>query len=129
MHNIYTFSIPYPPSVNHYWGRTKTGRQFLSKKGIAFRKSVAASVLLARNKDVFPLPSVPISGDVDLILFVYPPDKRTRDLDNILKATLDALTHAGVWLDDSQVKRLLVERACVPLTGNGGVLVTIRRMQ
>ena len=31
------------------------------------------------------------------------PDKRVRDLDNLLKAPLDALTRAGFWVDDSQI--------------------------
>jgi crossover junction endodeoxyribonuclease RusA len=32
-----------------------------------------------------------------------------------LKATLDALTHAGVWEDDSQIDALTITRA--PLVG------------
>ena len=38
------------------------------------------------------------------------PDKRRRDLDNLLKATLDSLTHAGVWSDDSQIDALSIRR-------------------
>jgi len=34
------------------------------------------------------------------------PDRRRRDLDNLLKSLLDAITHAGIWDDDSQVKHL-----------------------
>jgi crossover junction endodeoxyribonuclease RusA len=34
-------------------------------------------------------------------------DKRP-DLDNVLKAVLDAGTNAGLWLDDAQVVELLV---------------------
>ena len=34
-----------------------------------------------------------------------------RDLDNLLKGLLDALTHAGLWLDDSQVADLRIRRA------------------
>jgi Holliday junction resolvase RusA-like endonuclease len=33
------------------------------------------------------------------------------DIDNYNKALFDALTHAGIWEDDSQVKRMLVEWA------------------
>ena len=40
---------------------------------------------------------------------LYPPDARRRDIDNYNKALCDALTHAGVWEDDSQAKRMLVE--------------------
>jgi crossover junction endodeoxyribonuclease RusA len=38
---------------------------------------------------------------------LYPPDKRTRDIDNYSKALFDALTHANFWIDDSQIKKLL----------------------
>jgi Holliday junction resolvase RusA-like endonuclease len=39
----------------------------------------------------------------------FPPDARRRDIDNYNKALFDALTHAGIWEDDSQVQRMLVE--------------------
>lgn len=33
-----------------------------------------------------------------------------QDVDNFAKATLDALTTAGAWIDDAQVARLTVEK-------------------
>lgn len=42
-------------------------------------------------------------------LVAYPPTRAVRDLDNLLKAPLDALTGAGLWLDDSQIRRLSIE--------------------
>ncbi|AMO47598.1 Crossover junction endodeoxyribonuclease rusA [Enterobacter sp. FY-07] len=58
---------------------------------------------------------------VEIIL--YPPDARRRDIDNYNKALFDALTHAGVWEDDSQVKRMLVEWG--PVVKGGRVDMTI----
>ncbi|WP_407065701.1 RusA family crossover junction endodeoxyribonuclease [Enterobacter kobei] len=58
---------------------------------------------------------------VEIIL--YPPDARRRDIDNYNKALFDALTHAGIWEDDSQVKRMLVEWA--PQVPGGKVEITI----
>jgi crossover junction endodeoxyribonuclease RusA len=40
---------------------------------------------------------------------LYPPDRRKRDVDNTIKPTLDSLAHAGVMVNDVQVKRLTVE--------------------
>jgi crossover junction endodeoxyribonuclease RusA len=39
-------------------------------------------------------------------VLAYPPDHRRRDLDNLAKAILDALQHAGVYGNDCQVKLL-----------------------
>lgn len=61
-----------------------------------------------------------------LWLVVQAPDRRARDLDNTVKAVQDALTHAGVWLDDSQIDRLLVERG--PVVKGGMVSVTMEVM-
>lgn len=36
--------------------------------------------------------------------WLYPPDRRARDLDNIRKPLYDALEHAEVYIDDSQIK-------------------------
>ena len=52
---------------------------------------------------------------------------RIRDLDNYNKALFDALTHAGVWVDDSQVKRMLVEWG--PVIPEGKVEITISKYE
>jgi len=45
-----------------------------------------------------------------MTVILYPPDARRRDLDNYMKALLDALTQAKVWLDDEQVDSLDIHR-------------------
>lgn len=40
----------------------------------------------------------------------YPPDKRRRDLDNLLKSLLDSLQHAKLFPDDYQIDRLAIQR-------------------
>jgi crossover junction endodeoxyribonuclease RusA len=42
-------------------------------------------------------------------IYIYPPDKRKRDIDGILKATLDSLQKAAVYDDDCQIKKLYCE--------------------
>ena len=40
----------------------------------------------------------------------FPPDRRARDLDNLLKSILDSLQHSGVFESDSQIDDLRIWR-------------------
>ena len=53
------------------------------------------------------------------------PDRRKRDLDNILKALQDSLQAAGVYKDDCQIDLLTVKRCEVDEEKRGFVVVTI----
>ncbi|WP_019933872.1 RusA family crossover junction endodeoxyribonuclease [Oceanimonas smirnovii] len=118
-----SLELPWPPSTNQIWRNVAVKgkpRTLLSKSGRDYRALVARTVLAQRgNKQ--------LAGRVRVDVVAQAPDRRARDLDNILKATLDALTHAGVWQDDSQIDRLLVERGevCKP----GRLLVAIHYEQ
>jgi crossover junction endodeoxyribonuclease RusA len=57
----------------------------------------------------------------------HPPDRRRRDLDNAMKALLDALGHGGVYEDDGQIDRLEIERGTV--VPGGKVVVRITSME
>ncbi|EDH9115186.1 hypothetical protein CC339_21660, partial [Salmonella enterica subsp. enterica serovar Typhimurium] len=100
--------LPFPPSVNTYWRAPNkgplAGRHLISAVGRKYQS--AACVAIIEQLRRLPKPSTELAA-VEIIL--YPPDKRIWDLDNYNKALFDALTHAGVWEDDSQVKRMLVE--------------------
>lgn len=106
--------LPWPPSVNTYWRHpTKgklAGRHLISAEGRSYRKAVIAAVL--EQFKTFPNPML---EDLSVYISVCPPDKRKRDLDNLLKSIFDSLTHAGVWRDDSQVVKFTVERHCTPV--------------
>jgi crossover junction endodeoxyribonuclease RusA len=99
-----SITLPWSPSVNHTW-RQAGGRLILDKRVEAFRKKVAGKVNFLRAKKT--IPSRAIESDCMVMIEYMPPDKRRRDIDNGCKAVFDALTHAGVWKDDSQVKLLL----------------------
>jgi crossover junction endodeoxyribonuclease RusA len=115
-------SLPFPPSVNTYWRSPNSGplagRHLISADGRLYRTAVIVSVLEQLRR--LPVPWV---DNVDVSLVLYPPDRRRRDIDNYLKALFDSLTHAGIWQDDSQIKRLLVEWGSV--TKKGQVKITI----
>lgn len=105
-----SLQLPWPPTVNTYW-RNVGGRVLISERGRAYRRAVVDAVWAQRGA------KAPIAGPVILTLELSPPDAARRDLDNLFKAPLDALTHAGVWEDDSQVQSMLALK-----DGRGGTL-------
>lgn len=102
-------TLPWPPSANSYWRHpTKgalAGRHLISQEGRAYREAVALNVIDQKGR-VAAL-ACPLAVEIE----VFMPDRRRRDLDNLLKALLDSLTHAGVWMDDSQIHDLRIKRA------------------
>ena len=114
-----TLTLPYPPSVNHYWRRVGP-RTLISREGRTFRKNVCA--LLASASGNGPR-KPPMGGRIALAMDAFPPDRRRRDLDNIQKSVLDALERAGVYEDDSQIDLLLTRRRDV--VRNGRLLVDV----
>ena len=94
--------LPWPPSVNHYW-RRQGNTYFVSAEGKAYRNELYYRC--ARYKGLFE-PTQRLS----VIIEAFPPDRRRRDLDNILKSLLDSLQYAGVYADDSQIDALTIKR-------------------
>lgn len=114
--STYTYTLPWPPSVNTLW-RAVRGRNILSKRGREFYED-GQRVLLPQ-----PRPSSPLLGRVSVTITLLPPTRRGYDIDNRTKAVLDLLTKAGIWADDEQVTRLLVEKGEV--TKGGAAVVTV----
>lgn len=94
-------TLPWPPSVNRYW-RQLNGRAILSADGRAYKQEVAACCIFVGAQK--------FEGPVAVDILAVRPDKRRRDLDNLLKAALDAMT-PWVWADDSQVVDLRIRWA------------------
>lgn len=117
-------NLPFPPSVNTYWRAPNKGplkgRHLISAAGRKYQSDACAAIIEQLRR--LPKPS---SEPASVEVILYPPDVRRRDIDNYNKALFDALTHAGVWEDDSQVKRLLVEWG--PVVKGGMVEITISR--
>ena len=94
-----TLVLPYPPTVNHMYRRAR-GHLALTPEALAFRHAVR---MIAMVQGV-----TPICGPVAVFLDVYRP-RRRGDLDNILKATLDALNGIA-YRDDQQVEQITAVR-------------------
>ena len=114
---MYSFYTPFPPSVNHYYVKTRNGI-FISKKGKAFRSAVSLNVI--EQLPQFSMIATPI--DVTVVLSM--PDKRIRDVDNYMKSLLDAITHTGLWEDDSLIDQLHIYRSKVSAPGSVYVSIT-----
>lgn len=96
--------LPYPPSINHYYVRTKKGMA-IKPEGMWYRQQVGFLVAIAR------LPRKFLGNEkVQVTIHAFTPDRIPRDVDNILKCLLDALTDAHVWGNDKQVYDLHITK-------------------
>ena len=93
--------LPYPPTVNTYWRKFKN-HMVISPRGRPYKNKVAEIIK--------QLEISKFTGFVKLEISLVPPDSRKRDVDNVLKSLLDALTAAHIWEDDYQVKAVFIER-------------------
>jgi crossover junction endodeoxyribonuclease RusA len=94
-----TIDLLYPPSVNRLW---RYGR------GRAYKSKVYKDWLIEGELTLRQLTLECFECPVSVEMAVGRPDKRRRDLDNIVKPCLDLLEKVGVFEDDSQVHRLNV---------------------
>ena len=113
-----TLWLPYPPSVNHYWG-TRGKIRFIGAKGKEFRAEVLARWYQARQQGFG-------RARLEVEILLCPPDRRRRDIDNSAKAMLDALAHARVFEDDSQIDRLVIVRG--QIEKGGAAVVTVKEI-
>ena len=97
-------TLPFPPSMNRLW-RNVAGRTLLSADGRKYRASGVAAALQSHEAHG--------GGPVNVAITAWLPDRRRRDADNMFKAPLDVLVHAGVIDDDSQIVRLSIHKAGV----------------
>lgn len=99
-------TLPYPPSVNRTL-RAVNGRVILSKRYrdwiLEAGRAVAAQVQ-----------GEPLIQHYRLWIEAIAPDRRRRDLDNLLKPTSDLLKRAGVIEDDAFARAIIIHWSRTP---------------
>lgn len=108
--------LPISPTINHAYGVARNGRKFIRPAGVAFRLAVCEIVA---GRQIATL-----TGRVSVFMRVHMPTKRRADIDNRIKICLDALTHAGVWIDDDQVDSLHIVRGEIIRGGKLSVVIS-----
>jgi len=107
-------TLPLPPTINHYYGQSGK-RKYIKAAGQVFRLTVAEIVAGAGHAT--------LEGRLGVFASIFPANRIKQDLDNRQKALLDALTHAGVWLDDSQIDALYLLRREVIKGGKVEIII------
>lgn len=83
------------------------GGMRISKAGLAYRQAVAWACH-GEGK---------VSGKCTVLIHANPPDRRKRDLDNVLKALLDAIAKGGAIDDDFDIQEITIRRGMVDPEG------------
>lgn len=101
----FTLRLPWPPTLNSNTLPTMTGGRILTPEHKTFRAEVAYAVYQAKIPKLY--------GKLRVSIVAHPPDNRPRDLDNIVKPTLDAMQRAGAIENDRHVDDLHIMRSTV----------------
>jgi len=101
-------TLPYPVSANRYWRTIVAKKQ---QRAITFVSDEAKSYKaqcgwVAKAAGV----RTPLAGPIEVRFRLVPKNGVCMDLDNALKVSIDALKGI-VFVDDSQVYRIVAERA------------------
>lgn len=96
------YNLPFPPSVNNLFANGKKGR-FRTDKYETWR-TLAGQEIMAQGRKR-------LKGAVSMSVLAVRPDKRKRDLSNLLKAIEDLLVDMGVIEDDSLIERISIQWA------------------
>lgn len=99
----FSLTLPFPPSTNNLFV-TMGRKRVSSPQARAYAKTVSEHVRDLRA------PQAP-AGELRAVIAAWVPDRRRRDVENLLKAPIDGLVKAGVMADDSLIVDLRIYRA------------------
>jgi Holliday junction resolvase RusA-like endonuclease len=94
------YQLPYPPSVNGLFFNSAKGRG--KTDGYRDWRRAAGNEIIAQGRKR-------IHGAASIAIYAVRPDRRKRDISNLIKAVEDLLVEMQVIEDDSLVQRLTIE--------------------
>lgn len=95
-------SIDWPPTGNHCYTVAR-GRKILAPQGRRYRDQTILRIKEQSNGKT-------VGGRLRVTILVNPPDRRARDLDNLIKLPIDCLQKSGVIVNDAHIDELTVQR-------------------
>lgn len=111
--------LPLPPSTNHYWRFVPgAGRPLISRAGRIYRLAVKGTLAQQEVEG--------LDGRLAVEIDLYPPPGEI-DIDNVLKALLDALQHGGLYANDGTIDDLHITRQPT-IVPKGAVVVRVGRI-
>lgn len=118
--------LGWPPSINSYWqlGVNPKTHQRLLKMSAEGKRYNQVTKAMVRNQI---RGAGPIECRVAVLIEAWGPREAWGDCDNRIKPLLDALTKAGLWIDDKVVRDVrIVDRGRFP---GGKVVVWVRPLR
>ncbi len=109
-------TLPYPPTTNNLY--VNIGDRRVKSRGYRAWLSSAGWELKAQRP-------APVKGRYILTIIADAPDKRARDIDNLIKPVSDLLKACGVIEDDHMAKSVMATWSDVPAAKGSTVRVRV----
>lgn len=109
--------LPFPPAVNNLFSNARGGGRVPTPHYRTWRKEADALYLSQRRPTV-------VLGPYKFLLEAQRPDKRRRDISNLIKAAEDQLISYGLMEDDSAAEEVCARWVTEDLGGMCRVTVT-----
>lgn len=100
---VYKITLPFPPSINKYYGKCWRGNVYIKPAGKAFREKT--KIILSQ----IGMSNINTKERLKAVMVFHAPDKRRRDWDNLQKAVWDGLKK-HIYEDDCQIDCVFVGR-------------------
>lgn len=109
-----TLQLPLPPSANRLWVRSQKGMR---------RSDEYMAWLLEAGWTAKSQRFGKVAGPFKVSIHATRPDKRRRDIDNLIKPTLDLMQHLAIVEDDSDCEQVSARW----VTSGAGVTIIVEQ--